>query len=476
MKKLIFVSMLLSGFMFASAQVDTAVIRGKIQSGNVKTVSVEWLRDNPINGILKSYSAPVNDKGEFLLKIPLTQISPGRISDGKRNLDICLLPTDNLFVDADGDQIKFSGKGAEKNNFLYMLASSGYRDRDFYTETNTGKLSPKDFAIKMAEFRDKRVALLQEFVKTHSVEPIFQDFFLIENSVIYVDLIMNYPDRYAYYNKIKKDSLELTPEYYKYRQLKNIVDDKNVLSNTYLHGLRNFLFVKANDVRKSNPLAGKSFNPFHVILIDSLKGRTQEYVMARWLVSEFSRDAVDTVIHVKFKEIARDPLAMNTVAMAFEKYNQKRALIGQPLNNEFMQTLVEDTLGNKFTLSKIIEHNKGKVIYLDIWGLGCGPCRVTMPASKKLKDKLTGKPIEFVFLSVEGMSKKRWEEAFKVCLTRTNQYCLTEGFYSKFLKFMEINWVPCYMIIDKEGKLVDYTAPRPGEFGLEEKLIRLAEN
>ena len=26
---------------------------------------------------------------------------------------------------------------------------------------------------------------------------------------------------------------------------------------------------------------------------------------------------------------------------------------------------------------------------------------------------------------------------------------------------MEINWVPCYMIFDKEGKLVDFNADRP---------------
>ncbi|MFW6389387.1 MAG: hypothetical protein ACOCZI_02010 [Marinilabiliaceae bacterium] len=45
---------------------------------------------------------------------------------------------------------------------------------------------------------------------------------------------------------------------------------------------------------------------------------------------------------------------------------------------------------------------------------------------------------------------------------------------------MEINWVPCYMIFDKEGKLADFNAERPSanvveeETPLEETLKKLA--
>lgn len=47
---------------------------------------------------------------------------------------------------------------------------------------------------------------------------------------------------------------------------------------------------------------------------------------------------------------------------------------------------------------------------------------------------------------------------------------------SKLTKFMEINYVPSYMIFDKQGKLVDFMAERPfvstnGESKLE-KILR----
>lgn len=51
---------------------------------------------------------------------------------------------------------------------------------------------------------------------------------------------------------------------------------------------------------------------------------------------------------------------------------------------------------------------------------------------------------------------------------------------SKLHKFMEINWVPCDVIFDKEGKLADFNAERPfpsveeEETPLEEPLQKLA--
>ena len=326
----------------------------------------------------------------------------------------------------------------------------------------------------MAEFRDKRAEIIKDYNKANILQQAFIEYFLIDNSVLFVDLIINYPHRFAYINKIPADSVILSPEYYKYRQLKNIVNDKNVISYTYLAGLNNFIVAKGLELMKNGSLKNKNYNPFQIIILDSLKGKTQEFIMARWLCTDLMNSRIDSIIYRKFKEIAQDKLTINTVESAFEKYNQKQALIGKPLNNEFTQTQVEDTLGNVLQFGKLIEKFKGKVVYLDIWHLGCGPCRLSMPYSKKLKEKLSNQPIEFVYLTLDRKYDKLWSNIVKASLTDKNQYRLKDGFDSKFLQFMEINWVPCHMIIDKEGNLIDFNAPRPEEDILENTLLELA--
>ncbi len=155
-------------------------------------------------------------------------------------------------------------------------------------------------------------------------------------------------------------------------------------------------------------------------------------------------------------------------------------MIGQPLHQEFSNTILNDTAGVSLTFGEMMEKYKGKVVYLDLWGMGCGPCRAAMPYAKKLKEKLRDEPIEFVYTSVENIRNNNWEKVFEATLTTNNHYVLENGFNSRLHKFMEINWVPSYMIFDKEGKLIDFNADRPSrmveraETGLEKTLKELA--
>ncbi len=218
----------------------------------------------------------------------------------------------------------------------------------------------------------------------------------------------------------------------------------------------------------------------YVALFDSLTGKTREYVLTKWIVTEFSRDNYDSVAINRFKEIEKGALAQNTFNSALNKFNEKQSLIGQPLHQEFSNTILKDTAGVNLSFGQMMEKFKGKVVYIDFWGMGCGPCRAAMPYSKKLNEKLAGEPIEFVYASVEEIRNNNWEKVFEATFTDKNHYVLKNGFNSRLHKFMEINWVPCYMIFNKEGKLIDFNADRPSrmierfETELEKTLKELA--
>ena len=46
----------------------------------------------------------------------------------------------------------------------------------------------------------------------------------------------------------------------------------------------------------------------------------------------------------------------------------------------------------------IVDQLKGKVVYVDIWGTWCRPCREEIPFSKTLQAKYENKNIAFLFL------------------------------------------------------------------------------
>ncbi|TLX76550.1 TlpA family protein disulfide reductase [Labilibacter sediminis] len=456
-----------------------AIITGEVLSGKAKKVDFEWIIDNPINPIGKAYSAPLDSNAHFSIEIPVERLATGRIKVGRFYHEISLMPGDDFFVTVDADTIQYSGHGANKNNFLYKAEVQGLWNRSFYTEINKGELSPEEFVPAMKTFKQKRFDLLKTFQDSAKLQKEFVEAYKIETEVNFEDIVQAYPRRYAYKNKTSVDSLILPVEYNHFNNLTNIVDDSRIISPNYIRNLGNMVYSKTREVIKKDTTL-KWENAKYTILFDSLSGKTREYIIAGFICKQFSHDKYDSIAIDKFNSIEKDQLSTNTVNTALKKFNEKRALIDQPLHKEFTETVLVDTLKNNVSFGEMMQKHKGKVVYLDLWSMGCGPCRAAMPYAKILKEKLKDEPVEFVYLSADFVGKKNWAKVFDATHTTENHYFLKNGFNSKMLQFMEIKWVPNYMIFDKEGKLVSFNADRPsrsiekGETKLEKTLRDLA--
>ena len=480
MKKAILACLLCATLFSCKTQDEStkAIIDGQILSGDIKEVKFEWIQDDPFKNLPDHYTATVDSDGHFSIDIPLERLAYGKITSGRFFHDIFLSPGDKFSIKIDADTIVYKGKGAEKNNFMYALEEEKLTMRLFYEETNKGKLPPNEFAVAMQDFKKRRLDFLNSYSKKHKLSKEFTDFFKIQNEVVYENIIRRYPRRYAYLNKIPVDSLELSEEFKKINQIGYFMDDSKVVSVRYLHSLRNLVFTKAKELMPDKPWK----DAVETILTDSLNGKTREYVMAKWLCISFGYDKFDTVIYNKFQEIATDSIPIKAVEESLGKFKEKRNLIGKPLRPEFTQTAILDTSNTELTFGQVMEQNKGNVIYLDIWGLGCGPCRATMPYSKKMKEKLKDYPIKFIYLTTDNTKNKGvWEMVFKATFSREGQYSFMNGFNAKLLRYMGINYVPCYMIFDKKGNLINYNADRPTSMventqtSLEKTLIELAQ-
>lgn len=125
----------------------------------------------------------------------------------------------------------------------------------------------------------------------------------------------------------------------------------------------------------------------------------------------------------------------------------------------------------KALFSELIAPYKGCVIYLDIWGTWCNPCREQMKHVAPVKEALKGKEVVFLYLANRS-EEKTWKSLIKEYeLTGENvvHYRLPEEQQQMLERLLGVSSFPTFMLLDKQGEIVNPHAPRPME---KEQLLR----
>ena len=115
---------------------------------------------------------------------------------------------------------------------------------------------------------------------------------------------------------------------------------------------------------------------------------------------------------------------------------------------------------------------KGKVIYVDFWASWCGPCRKEMPFSRKMHEGLTEKQkkeIVFLYISIDE-EIDNWKKAVQELGLKDAG---VNGHSYEMAGRYKVSSIPRYMIINKNGEVVNDNAPRPSSPETLEKLIEL---
>ena len=116
----------------------------------------------------------------------------------------------------------------------------------------------------------------------------------------------------------------------------------------------------------------------------------------------------------------------------------------------------KDINGKEVHLSDFV----GKYVYIDNWATWCGPCRREQPMLKKLEERFAGKNICFVSVSCD-QDKSAWEEVVKE--EKLEGIQLYAGAFDPFMDAYMITAIPHFILIDREGKVINAKMSRPSD-------------
>lgn len=110
----------------------------------------------------------------------------------------------------------------------------------------------------------------------------------------------------------------------------------------------------------------------------------------------------------------------------------------------------------EITFSRVLEKYKGKKVLIDFWANWCRDCIEGMPALKQLQKEK--QEVVFLFLSLDR-SPESWKYGLEKYGLEGEHYFISSGWKGSALcTSVNLDWIPRYMVVDEEGKIVFFKA------------------
>ncbi|MFK2246058.1 TlpA family protein disulfide reductase [Bacteroides fragilis] len=120
------------------------------------------------------------------------------------------------------------------------------------------------------------------------------------------------------------------------------------------------------------------------------------------------------------------------------------------------------------SLEDAVKPFKGKVVHIDVWATWCGPCLKEFQYLPALKEKAHNMDVVYLYISIDRPEeRKKWEKTIAYHQLKGYHLLVNEklgkSLYTELGNERQILSIPCFVIIDKTGKIAIRHAAAPSE-------------
>lgn len=337
------------------------------------------------------------------------------------------------------DQLKFEGKLSNENNFLAkktvkQIAMSGNPSEFFKQDANT-------FKQKIGNYKTELLADLEKSKASNSFKESEKKNIEFE----YLLMLAQYPQAYSFFTQ---KEIEMPADFEKELSAVNLDNDEDF---ELLPSYKDLVLYQSS--RKIDE-AG-SGDEVEKIIANIKSQNIKDGIMSQLLMYTISSGGPNAQKYYDIvQKYSQDEDLKKRAATEFEQV--KRLLPGSP-SPEFSYP---DINGKNVALADL----KGKLVYIDVWATWCVPCLQEIPSLKKLESDYHGKDIYFVSMSVDQKKDfEKWQNMVKEKELQGIQIFSDNDWKSQFVKDYNINGIPRFILLDREGKIISADAPRPSD-------------
>ena len=171
--------------------------------------------------------------------------------------------------------------------------------------------------------------------------------------------------------------------------------------------------------------------------------------------------------------------SLNMLRHYSESKQEQFANISEDEVETLAESPIDSLVDGKDIFQKLIAPYRGRVIYIDVWGTWCGPCRREMEFLPQLHEALKDLPVIYMYLANQS-PEELWQKSAK-------QYGL-EGADCVNLRlpaaqqnaveqYLDVQGFPTYVLVAPDGSIVTNEASRPSNSsGVREAILKIIES
>jgi len=149
------------------------------------------------------------------------------------------------------------------------------------------------------------------------------------------------------------------------------------------------------------------------------------------------------------------------------------AILKTSFSNEALAQKIVSQKGKKLSINEVLAQHKGKILIIDFWASWCRDCILALPKTTELIDK--NPSVQFVYFSLDR-SMEQWERGLeKYHIADKENYWFDEGWKNNFNNYIDLNWVPRFLVVDQTGGIAKYYAIHPDDPEIQQTLDRLTQ-